>query len=189
MLSQVLRNRQQHSILWRRQGTLVPISLPYEFDTSSVWRTIFKGAIVVALIVGVSIVGSVLIGRYLAALQLAIIGGLILAFGLIAFKYSSGSVGTISREGVIVHQGKLYGYQLPGPSGTFPLDEFKSVRVERVAASTNTNSQGQPHQRVYLVGNPGTPSILIGRTDSRSQLGQEIAAQLNLSCEETHAPY
>ena len=167
----------------------MPISLPYEFDTSSVWRTIFKGAIVVALIVGVSILGSLLIGHYPAALQLAIIGGLLLVFGHIAFKYSSGSIGTITRESVVVHQGKLYGYQLPGPSGTFPLDRFKSVRVEHVAASTNTNTQGQPHQRVYLVGNAGTPSILIGRTDSRSQLWQDIAAQLNLPCEETHAPY
>jgi hypothetical protein len=73
----------------------VPTTLPYEFDTSSVWRTILQGGIVIALILGVSILVSLLIGHFVAALQLTLIVGLL--------KVSSGSIGTITHESVVVH--------------------------------------------------------------------------------------
>jgi hypothetical protein len=81
----------------------VPTTLPYEFDTSSVWRTILQGGIVIALILGVSILVSLLIGHFVAALQLTLIVGLLLFAERMALKVSSGSIGTITHKSIVVH--------------------------------------------------------------------------------------
>lgn len=165
------------------------VTLPYNFDTSNVWQAILKKGSWLAAVIAVGIIYSLALRHFGAVLHLSLSGILFLCFWRMFFKNSSGSIGTITEQGVIVHPGDVYGYQLPGPSGEFALHRFQSVRVEHVAAAINLDNPTRPHQRVYLIGNAQTPSILIARADDASQVGQEIAAVLKLPCEETRAPY
>ena len=165
------------------------VTLPYNFNTSSVWQGILKKGSWLLGVIAVGIIYSLVARHFAAVLQLSICGILLVWFGRIFFRNSSGSIGTITRQGVVVQPGEVYGYRLPGPSGEFALNRFKSVRVEHLAGPTDPGTQGGPHQRVYLIGNADTPSILIARANDRSQVGQEIAAVLNLPCEQTQALY
>src|SRR5947209_5655551 len=151
------------------------VALPYNFDTSNVWQGILKKGSWVVVVIAAGIVYSLVLRHFAAVVQLSLCGAVLLWFGRIFFKHSDGAIGTITQEGVVVQRGELYGHRLPGPSGKFALRQFKSVRVQRVAAPTNSDFPGMPHQRVYLVGDAKTPSILIARADGRSQVGQEIA--------------
>jgi len=165
------------------------VSLPYNFDTCNIWQSILRKGIWGVVVIAAGIVYSLALRHFAAVVQLSLCAALLLWFGRVFFKHSDGAIGTITQEGVVVHAGELYGHRLPGPSGKFALRQFKSVCVEHVAAPTNADYPGMPRQRVYLMGDAETPSILIARADSRSQVGQEIAGVLKLPCEVTNAPY
>ncbi len=165
------------------------VTLPYSFDTSNIWQGILKKGSWLVVLIAAGIVYSLVLRHFAAVLQLSLSGALLLCFGRIFFENSDGAIGTITQDSVVVHAGELYGHLLPGPSGKFALDRFTSVRVEHVAAPGRPDTRGEPHQRVYLIGNAETPSILIARADSRSQVGQEIASAVRLPCEEVHRPY
>lgn len=165
------------------------VTLPYNFDTSSIWQSILKKGSWLVGVIAAGILYSLALRHFGAALHLTLSGALLLWFGWLFFKHSDGSIGTITKDSVEVLPGKLYGYPLPGPSGKFSLRRFTSVRVEHVSAPIDPEVRGGPHQRVYLIGDSETPSILIARADEHSQMGQEIAGVLSLHCEETSAPY
>lgn len=171
------------------QGDVMAVTLPYDFNTSSIWESILKKGSWLVAVIAAGILYSLVLRHFAAVLQLTLCAALLLWFGRLFFKNSSGAIGTITQKGVVVHPGEVYGYRMPGPSGEFALQRFRSVRVEHVAAPISVNNSGGPHQRVYLMGDAQTPSILIARADDGSQVGQEMAVVLKLPCEETQAPY
>jgi hypothetical protein len=69
------------------------------------------------------------------------------------------------------------------------MKRFKAVRVERVPPPVE--AQGGPHERVRLIGNDGTPDILIARTQRGAgvTLARELASDLKLAFEEVSLPY
>ena len=83
----------------------------------------------------------------------------------------------------------MFGVRLTGPEGSFPIDQFTSVLVERI--SPPVDAYGGPHTRISLVGKETTPTILVGRmgADAGRALGRELATVLNLPLDETSAPY
>jgi|SRR5215469_9931591 len=165
------------------------VTLPYSFDTCNVWQKILKMGSWLVGVIAAGILYSLVLRHFAALLHLSLSGALLLWFGWIFFKHTDGAIGTITKDGVVVRPGEFYGRRLPGPSGEFALRRFTSVRVEHVSAPTSPDARGGPHQRVYLIGDAGTPSILIARAGDDSQVGQEIAGILSLPCEETSAPY
>ena len=174
----------------------LPITLPYEFDTSRVFRLLLKGMVGLEVIIVVpGIVYSLLFSHNnAAALALAFTGAVILFFGVRIFKFQAGSVGTITAHEIVVKPSKIYGLRLPGPSGRFSLDQFNAVRVEMMSGSPDPDVRGGPHERIYLVGKDGTPDIFIARTNRNDDdygisAGQQFGRLLNLPCEERHMPY
>src|SRR5262249_11803784 len=108
-----------------------PISLPYRFDTSSVWRTILKGAFGLNALLTFSILFTVLVSRELPkALGLVLMELLVLYFTRVFMRFQEGSIGTLSSDRVVIEPNVLLGVRLPGPSGTYTLDRFSAVRVE-----------------------------------------------------------
>jgi len=85
----------------------------------------------------------------------------------------------------------LLGIALPGPKGAYTLDRFSAVRVEfRSGPSAPDIQRDGPNELVWLVGKPGTPDIVLARTDDRAgrALGREFGALLKLPVEEVGAP-
>ena len=165
------------------------ITLPYNFDTSNIWQNILKMGSCLVGVIAAGILYSLVLRHFAAVLHLSLSGALLLWFGWIFFKHSDGAVGTITKDRVVVRPGELYGRRLPGPLGEFALRRFTSIRVEHVSAPTSPDVRGGPHQRVYLIGDAETPSILIARAGGDSQVGPEIAGVLRLPCEEIRALY
>lgn len=161
------------------------ITLPYNFNTAAVWEGILKkGSWLLAVIV-VGIVYSLLLRRFASVFGLIVIAAMIMWFGRLFFGHSSGSIGTLTRDAVVVRPGEMYGYRLPGPSGEFALRRFKSVRIEYFLPP-RANTTPRSGYRVYLVGDAETPSILIARA---ADIGREIAGVLQLPCEEKFVAY
>lgn len=172
------------SVVPRDPSTLT-ITLPYNFDTSTLWGNILKGGILLTMFLGVCLLASLLTGHFVAALQLTIVGSLLLIGVRMAAKLEVGSIGTITRDSVNVHRGTLYGRSLPGPSGTYAISRFKAVATELVSSSPSQDIPGgKQRQWIYLVGDGATPRILVGDEDCDSQLGQELSILLNLPYEE-----
>lgn len=155
-------------------------TLPYSFDTSTIWGNALKGGMLLTLFLGVCFLAALLIGHFLAALQLAICCALMSVAVRVAGKLEIGSVGTITRDAVEVHQGTLFGRALPGPSGTYPIAQFKAVIIKIVSPSPSQHLPNSRSQSIYLIGDGIAPTILIGSEDMDSQLGQELAILLNL---------
>jgi fucose 4-O-acetylase-like acetyltransferase len=131
----------------------VAITLPYRFDTSSVWRTILKGAFGFNALLIVCILYVVLISRQWAtALGLALMA-------LFAFVLTRVFVGTLSSDRVVIEPNVLVGITLPGPKGTYALDRFRAVRVEFRSGPIGPSVQGgRATELVWLVGKPGPPT-------------------------------
>lgn len=169
------------------------VSLPYQFDTTGVVKLILRGVLgLLGIVVVPGILCSLLIShRPAAAIQLLLVGGFLAWFGRVVAKHLTGSVGTITAEAVVVEPTRLYGMQLPGPVGRFPLQQFTAVRVDRIFGPLNTAQLPRWHERVYLVGSTGTPDILIARTDLEAglPLGRGLASLLGLTYQEQVAPY
>src|SRR5262249_61605340 len=81
----------------------------------------------------------------------------------------TGSVGTLSSDRLVIEPNMLFGIALPGPKGTYTPDRFSAVRVELRSGRPDVESTG-PHELVWLVGRPGTPDVLLARTDDRAGL-------------------
>jgi len=174
----------------------LPITLPYEFDTSRVFRLLLKGMIgLEVIIVVLGIFYSLLFSHNnAAALALAFTGAVVLFLGARIFKFPAGSVGRITVHEIVVTPGDIYGLPLPGPAGRFSLDRFTAVRVEMMSGSPDPDVRSGPHERIYLVGKDGTPDILIARTNRHDadygiNAGQQLGRLLDLPCEERHMPY
>jgi hypothetical protein len=173
---------------------VMAITLPYEFDTSGVVKQIMGGVLGLLLVVLVGVLYSLLISQSIAAaIQLLLIAAIATYFGRLFLRNLPGSLGTITADAVVVQSGRLFSIRLAGPAGRFPISQFQGVRVERIPNPIGIpiETQIRPHERVYLVGQRGTPDILIARTDRDAgrTLGNELATALRLSYQEQLAPY
>ena len=173
-------------------GVSMAVTLPYQFDTSGTIKLILGGVLgLLVLVVVPGILYSVFISHSIAAaIQLVLIGTFVGWFGRVVVRNLSASVGTITTEAVVVHPPRLYGIQLPGPAGQFPVQQFRAIRVERIFGPLWTARPPRWHERVSVLGTAGTPDILIARTerDAGLSLGQELATLLALEYEQVIAP-
>src|SRR5436309_6478485 len=94
----------------------MPITLPYRFDTSSVWRTILKGAFGLNALLAFCILFTLLVSREWAkALGLAVMELVVLYFTRVFVRFQEGSIGTLSSDRVVIESNVLLGVPLPGP--------------------------------------------------------------------------
>jgi len=169
----------------------VAITLPYRFDTSSVWRTILKGAFGLNALIVFCILYTLLISRqWTTALGLTPMELVVFVFTRLFIRFQTGSVGTLSSDSVVIEPNALLGIVLPGPKGTYTLDRFSALRVEFRSGPARPDVQGGPNELVWLVGKPGTPDIVLALTENGAGrlLGQEFSALLKLPVEEVGAP-
>lgn len=173
-------------------GGNVPITLPYRFDTSNVWRTILKGAFALNAVLLLGMLYTLLVRRdWLTSLGLVLCELVVLAFTRIFIRFQEGSVGTLTSDQVVIEPNVLLGIPLPGPSGTYTLSRFSAVRVELRSGNVTTSpNAGRPHEVVWLAGRPGTPDIALALTDNRTggDVGREFGVLLKLPVEEVGAP-
>src|SRR5262249_16831027 len=76
--------------------------------------------------------------RIAAVIQLLLIGSVLGWFGRVVVRNLSASIGTITKEAVVVQPARLYGIRFPGPAGRFPLGQFRAVQVERIFGPLGT---------------------------------------------------
>lgn len=166
------------------------LSLPYEFDTSRVWRMILTGMIGLTLVITLSLLYTLLSRQWTAAAPLALCTAILFYFTRLFVRYQTGSAGTLSADRVVVQPNRLLWLLLPGPVGTYALDRFSAVRVEFSMGPVEPGVQGGPNEVVWLVGRPGTPDIALVRTSDGAGrgAGRELGALLNLPVEEVGAP-
>lgn len=128
-----------------------------------------------------------------AALGLLLCTAILAYFGRLFLRHLIGSIGTIAADSVRVDSPRVLGFRLAGPAGQFPISHYSAVRVERVTNPIGIPIETQvgPHERVLLIGQQGTPDILIARTerDAGRTLGKELAVALKLPYQEQVAPY
>jgi hypothetical protein len=164
-------------------------TLPYAFDTSGPPKLILEGVLGLLLVVAAGIAYSLLVSRNMTAvIILTVSGAATLVFARVVLRHLEASTGTITAERVEVRPGRLVGLRLGGPSGTYPTSSFRAVRFERIADRVEVFGSSA---HVSLVGNDGTPDILIARTDDEEgrPLGRRMSEALRLPFEETHVPY
>jgi hypothetical protein len=168
----------------------MPLSLPYEFDTSGVVKVILRLVLGLLGIVMLGIPYALFISHSKAgAALLVVIAALVTLFGRLVLTNLVGARGTITAEAAVVHPVTLYGLRLGGPEGRFPIQQFEAVRVEQSPGPVNV--QGGTHERVSLVGRDGTPDILVARTERSAGkfLGRDLATALRLPYQEKQTPY
>lgn len=167
------------------------ITLPYRFDTSSVWHTILKGAFALNAVMMFGVLLKLVRGEWLTAVGLVAMEGVVFGFTRLLMRYQDGSVGTLYRDRVEVEPNAVLGIALPGPAGTYATDRFSAVRVEfMMGAIIVTGQSPGPSELVWLVGRDGTPDVLMARTDDRAgrAIGAEFGTLLGLPVEEENAP-
>lgn len=83
----------------------------------------------------------------------------------------------------------LYGFRLPGSTGSYSIAQFEAVRVERSSGRVDVTSG--PHERVSLIGRDGAPNVLVARTEDGAgmALGHELAAALRLPYQQERTPH
>ena len=169
------------------------LKLPYDFDSTRTGTQILKGVLGLETVLVAGILYSVAVSRNIAA-ALGLGGGvgLLAFFSARSFSLLGGSVGTITAREVVARQSRAFGVRLPGVTGTFSVADFRAIRVEE--SSGPIEAQGGSHERVYLVGKPPVPDILIARTDRHDTdrgvaLGRQLGGLVNLPCVEVHVPY
>ena len=166
------------------------IQLPYRFDTSSVWHTILKGAFALNALMVCGVILKLYIGDWATALGLLVAEAIVLGFTRLLIRFQGGSVGTLYRDRVDVEANALLGIPLPGPRGSYSLDRFSSVRIEfRMGPIIVDSQSGGPYELVWLVGQSGTPDVLLARTQNGAgrAVGEEFGALLELPVEEKNA--
>lgn len=104
-------------------------TLPYQFDTTTVFRGVIKGAMWLEVVV----VG--LVAGWLA---------------IKIFRHSEGSIGTITGDDIAVERAPaIFGARLPGPAGRFAISQFAAVRAEEAFGPVGTGYAPRAHARIY----------------------------------------
>ena len=167
------------------------ITLPFEFDTSGLVVKVLRAVVAFQLFFAAAAAYALVSGRD-PLVTVGLLASALIAFyvGPRFFRALSVSRGTITSTAVTVRPVHLYGIRLAGVEGTFPIELFRTVRVERVSASIEAG--GGTYARVYLVGGDAAPDILIAQTgtlDEGRAFGRSLAATFALPVEERSAPY
>jgi len=158
------------------------ISLPYDFDTATIWYRIAQMAFGFLALIAISAVASLLVGKTVAALQLTLILAIALVF---AFKLrgmaSFGATGTITASEVVARPVSVYGIPMRVPTGRFPIAEFRAIRLVRRLVSSR-NGPLTDIGDVYLVGREGAPDIQVfsGAADKAKAAASDFCALLHL---------
>jgi hypothetical protein len=170
--------------------TTTPSTLPYRFDTSSVWHTIIKGAAGLNALLIVSFIFAIFNRSWPAAVGLAVSEFIVFHITRLVWRLQEGSVGTLWNDRVEIEPNVLLGLPLPGPRGSYSLDRFSGIRVEFRSGPTTPGVQGGPNEVVWLMGKADTPQIALARTDNGAgrAVGRQFAALLKLPVEEVGAP-
>jgi hypothetical protein len=169
----------------------VTITLPYRFDTTSVWHTILKGAFALNGVLVFGIALKLMTGERLTALGLVVTEAVVFGFTRLFVRFQTGSIGTLYRDRVVIEPNALLGIALPGPRGEYARDRFAAVRIEFMTGPINVDTPPTgPHELVWLAGRDETPDILLARTDRRAGrgVGAELGSLLGLPVEEKNAP-
>src|SRR5262245_13698150 len=166
------------------------ITLPYRFDTSNVWHTILKGALVLDAVLVLGVVFAVFARPWPVTIALAVTALVVLGFTMVFFRFQEGSIGTLTRERIELDPNVVFGLPLPGPRGSFALDRFSAIRVELRPGPIDPGVQGGPNEIVWLIGEAGAPNIALARTDDGAGrvVGQQLSSLLGLPVEEVGAP-
>ena len=134
------------------------------------------------------LLGLAMLTKYgpLAASPL-LLAALLLAW--VASKYmttfAGAAKGAINRDAVVIEPSALGPLRLPGPVGTYRLDQFKTVRVI-YGGPVSGASSGYLFAQVYLVGRDGTDDICVAseRDITAKALAPQIAAAVGLPLEQ-----
>lgn len=170
------------------------LSFPYRFDSSAIPKIIFKGMVVVLLIIffpGLITLGSQLFAGepvdniVMTVTAIVLNAGLVTGFGLLIFKKLGGCSGEITQDSVTVAPVTMMGITAEAPTGTFALRNFKALKLEHIQGKKG------PHERITLIGFDGTPDIRIAATrrGAGTALAADLAQLLKLPVEEVQAPY
>jgi hypothetical protein len=108
----------------------VALALPYEFDTSGVWRIILKGTFGLTLLITLSLLYTLASRPWAAAAPLALCSAMLFFITRLFLRVQTGSAGTLSADRVVIQPNRLLWFALPGPVGTYTLDRFSAVRIE-----------------------------------------------------------
>jgi len=171
----------------------MPVTLPYRFDTRGVWRTILTGAFVLNALLMFAAPYVLLVRQERAsALGIVLIELVVAGFTLVFVRQQEGSAGLLSSDRIEVEPNVLFGISLPGPRGSYRLDQFVAVRVEFRSGPirVDVGASGGPNEVVWLVGGTGTPDIALALTQREAgrAVGREFGAVLKLPVEETRSP-
>ena len=171
-------------------ATSSAITMPYRFDTSAVWRTILTGAFGFNVLLIICVAFCAIARPWPTTAGLAGIELFVLVFTRLLIKHQEGSVGTLSPDRVDVEANVLFGVPLPGPNGSYPLNQFAAVRVEFRSGPIQPGVQGGPNEVIWLVGKNGTPDVAIARTDDGAGhiVGKHFGSALGLPVQEVGAP-
>lgn len=145
-----------------------------------------------SLIVFCGILFSVVVSHdYVVVGALLIVMGIIMYFGRLFSHHLIASIGTISADTVDVRPCRVLGFQLPGPIGSFSIQQFSAVRVEHVFGGPNENTPLLEFGRVTLIGKKGTPDIPVARVDFplAQSLGKSLCVEFGILYEEKLRPY
>lgn len=167
------------------------ITLPYRFDTSSVWHTILKGAFALNGVLVLGVLFKLFTGQWLTALGVVFAEAVVFGFTRVFVRQSSGSVGILYRDRVQIEPNAIWGIGLPGPAGTYVIDRFSGVRVEYMVGPIIVDAPSPgPSELVWLAGRSGTPDVLLARTSDRAgrAVGAEFGELLGLPVEKKNAP-
>jgi hypothetical protein len=162
------------------------VTLPYDFDTMALPRKILSamlgGGALMLLFALVMLIKS----GPLAATPFPL-AALFLAW--VARKYMTTfagfAKGAINRDAVVIEPSALGPMRLPGPVGTYPLGQFKTVRVI-YSGPVLPGSAGYLFATVYLIGRQGTADVCVAseRDTTAKALAPEIAAAVELPLEQ-----
>jgi hypothetical protein len=131
------------------------LQLPWTFDTTTVWHTIIKAAFGLNALLGLGLILKLLGRRWLDAAGLCVAEAMVAGFTVIFVRHQEGSRGTLFRDRLTVEPNTVLGVPLPGPRGSYPLHQFRTVEVEfRAGRPSPSPNAARPHELVWLMGGP-----------------------------------
>src|SRR5262245_44325314 len=96
----------------RTDDGLAPITLPWQFDTTSVWHTILKGAFILNGVLVLGVVVKLALGEWLAAIGVCVFEAVVAGLTTIFFRFQRGSRGTVFADRVVVEANSVAGIPL-----------------------------------------------------------------------------
>ena len=166
------------------------IALPYEFDSSALWRRIVKIVFTLAGLLLLATVACLASGRFGGATGLAIAFAILCLIVRRVRDFPMGAAGRLNATDVETREVKVLWYSLPVPVGRFSIDRFQSIAVVEHVVMPRATGSGTNTGRVLLVGKAGTPDIAVAFTDidQAIEIARELGNVLGLKWQRLDAP-